>query len=127
MKLVSICFAQAPRIPGLRPSAFSSIECDNPHEQLKHWRVSLRGPAVFLISPPGWMTGRRSHEWDPKGARVIHEIPRANCYLQWSGDEGAVDMIVKGKYESEPFGGPIQVRAEPAPEPEIDPKDLGDA
>lgn len=128
--LVSITFTQSPRLPGVRAGAMESIAIDSPHEALKHWRIAIRGASVFFISPPGWRTGKKWHEWDVLGRSTIHEVPRALVVLQWSGTPEAIDTIVKGKYDSPMFGGPVPVVKDPplVPDPpEIDPKDMGDA
>lgn len=130
MKLVAITFEGAPRIPGIRAGAMSEFKILEPHESVRHWTVSIRGASVFLVSPPGWTLGRPWHEWDPTGARVVHEVPRVNCFLHWS-DVSDVDALAKvaGKYDSEPLGGPVP-KKDTAPKSlleQIDPKDIGDA
>lgn len=127
--LVTVTFTEAPRLPGVRAGDMSSIDCEKPHESLKHWRLAIRGASVFLISPPGWKQGKKWHEWDVNGRSVVHEFPRALCVFQWSGMPEIVETIVKGKYDSPMFGGPVPVvdKTVAPTEPEIDPKDLGDA
>lgn len=127
--LLTVTFTETPRLPGVRAGEMSSIELDKPHEALKHWRLAVRGASVFLISPRGWRQGKKRHEWDDNGANIVHEIPRALCVFQWSGSPDLIDIVAKGKYDSPPFGGPLPDREKlaPPPEPEIDPKDLGDA
>lgn len=127
--LVTITFTEAPRLPGVRAGDMTSIECDKPHESLKHWRIAVRGASVFFISPPGWKQGKKSHEWDANGRSTIHEVPRTLCVFQWHGSPDAIETLIKGKYDSPMFGGPIPVvdKSAPAVEPELDSKDLGDA
>lgn len=105
LKLKSITFANTPKFPGLRQNDVVTIQClkDGP---LRGFRASVRGPAVFLISPPGWDRDQSPSRWDPKGPVTIYEVPRAECAFQWEGMPADIDTILKGKYESPPFGLP---------------------
>lgn len=130
MKLVAITFEGVSRIPGMRVGAMSEFKLDEPHEMSKHWTVSIRGASVLFISPPGWVKGRPWHEWDPNGARVVHEVPRTQCMLHWSGVPD-VEAFAKSaaKYDSEPLGGPVPpIEQKPKSLLEqLDSKDIGDA
>lgn len=106
MKLTKITFNQTPRIPGLRAGDVSELDCENPAGALKDWRIFLRGPSVFLVSPPGWKNNERNaRERDPKGPVIIHEISRSTACLHWSGDETEIEAVLRAsKYETEPLG-----------------------
>jgi hypothetical protein len=132
LKLVSITFENAPRLPGIRPGDLSTLECEKPNTPMIGWRAIIRAGAIFLVSPRGWKSGRHPKEWNSDEPSVIHEIPRANCYLHWAGDSSDIESMLKTKFETPPFGPPI-----PPPDVEIpsrggllaglDPKDMGDA
>lgn len=113
LKLKKITFDNAPRIPGVRAGDLGVIDLENPNA-LQGWKVVIKGAVIVLISPPGWMSGRPARDWDPQKPCLIHEIPRATCYLHWEGDETTLDQIGKN-YTSEPFGKPIVVEPAPAP------------
>lgn len=107
LKLTSVTFENAPRIPGVRPGDMTTITCENPSTPLVGWRAILRGAALFLVSPKGWKTGKPASEWDPEGPSMIHEIPRIHCFFHWEGEQADIDAaITKGKFESPPFGPP---------------------
>lgn len=131
VKLVSITFENAPRIPGVRAGDMTVVLCDTPATPLFGWRALLRGTSLFFVSPRGWLPGRHSHEWDETAPSVIHEVPRVHVFLQWSGDLADVDTILaKGKFETPPFGPPPAAR--PIIEPgkgilaQLDPAQMGD-
>ena len=127
LRLNSITFNHAPQIPGIRQGDLVTIKCHEPANAMKGWRAILRGPALLLISPPGWMPGRPPHDWDPKGACTMHEVARSNCYLHWSGTEVDSEEILKGKFVSPPFGPeakPPEVIFTAAPV--LDPSQIGD-
>ncbi len=131
MKLVSITFANSPRLPGIRPGDMATITCDRPDGAMRGWRVAIRGASVFFVSPPGWESGKSSLTWDKAKPPIVHEVPRANCYFQWSGPSTSADFdsLVKGKYDSEPFGQPFEAPEE-APKSilaQLDPSQMGDA
>lgn len=98
LKLTGITFYETPRIPGLRPGALSSINCEEPHQSLIGWRVVVRGQIVAFVSPPGWSISNRDrpHVRDPKGPMYLYEVPRTTVCLEWLGDEAAIDVISKG-------------------------------
>jgi hypothetical protein len=99
VKLLEITFKTAPRIPGVRQSDLSQIRLTQPPEQLKGWRVSIRGATVFFISPPNWKAPGRPEV----GKSTIHEVPRMNCFFWWEGDASDLVDVHKG-YDSQPFG-----------------------
>lgn len=128
MKLMAITFDRAPRIPGVRPGDLSTVDCSNPTAALKGWRFLLRGPSVFFVSPPGWMTGRPPHDWNPKGDCSVHQVPMADCFLHWSGDPAEIDTVLtKGKFDSPAFGSELPVQEPPVSLlSKLDKKDIGD-
>lgn len=93
MKLVTFQPFTALPLPGLRAGATLTINIgDGP---FKDWRVHVRGPAVFLVSPPGFKIGTPPNEWAGSDRRV-YEIPRAHCYLGWQlGPTEKLDDVVK--------------------------------
>ena len=129
MKLVSITFGTIPRLPGLRPSDTAHIDCDKPPEALRDWRISIRGQQAFFISPPGWQRDLNAKVRDAKGAVTVYEIPRAEMFLQWSGDAAEVEGVLQAvKFDSEPFGGrPAPVAADKPILAQIPAGQVGDA
>ncbi len=114
LKLKSVTFSVAPRIPGVRPGALSTIDCDNPHSQLIDWQISVRGQSIFFISPPGWVTNDRL-ERDPKGPVQIHEVPRADATLSWTGDIADIENALKSvKFDTGPMRTPAPEATVPA-------------
>lgn len=109
--LEAITFKQAPNIPGIRAGAIVTIEVFNPVDSMRNWRAHVRGPAVYLVSPPGWTNGRNPSGFDKDGPCTIVELPRTECYLKFRGQSASdIDALVKsGKYDSEPFGKPAPI------------------
>lgn len=106
MKLKKIVFDRVPKLPGIRAGDLTSLDCDNPGP-LKDWRIILRGPAMYLISPAGWThTENRGVQRNPLGPSVVYEIPRTDVFLQWEASDAIdIETVLKGgKYESEPLG-----------------------
>jgi hypothetical protein len=98
MKLVSL------KIDTNLPDGLGSlgnIRCEAPDHKMRGWRVSVRGPAVFLISPPGWAADVPPPRRDPKGPSQVFEIARAACVLRWEGELGIVDNMQK--YDGPPM------------------------
>lgn len=108
MKLISITWSSAPRLPGLRPSDTGRIECDKPSEALKGWRVSVRGTHLFIISPRGWNRDQSIRTRNESGpSTVFGPIPVSDVYLEWLAESDAdVQTLLKGKleFESPVFG-----------------------
>lgn len=130
LKLKTVTFDRAPKLPGIRAGDLSTLDCANPGA-LEGWRIVLRGPAMFLVSPPGWTPNEnRATKRDPKGPHVVHEIPRSDVYFQWTADAGEdVETVLKtGKWESEPLGfKPVAVDADKPILAQIPPSQVGDA
>lgn len=100
MKLVVITFKTAPNIPGVRAADLATIRLNNPGSQLLGWKVLLRGPSLFFVSPPGWKApGRHTEGTD---LQTIHEVPRINTFLYWEGTTDEIASVTK--YDSPPFG-----------------------
>lgn len=77
------------------------VDMSQPADKLLGWKLSLRGPAVYLVSPPGWAPNKlRAHERDPKGPHLVIEVPRTDVVLYWEGD-ASVDALAK--YDSPPM------------------------
>lgn len=130
MKLVSITFDRTPRLPGLRAGDLITLDCDNPPESLKDWRLMLRGQSVYFVSPPGWTTKRPRGQWDKNGPTVMHEVPRATMFIRWAleGAELPDDVMKLTKYESQPFGWkPVVVAADKPILGQIPNGQMGDA
>lgn len=91
------------------------------------WTISLRGGAVFLVSPRGWTREHQSvpHVWNKDGPRQIFSVPRAECREEWAADDmKAIDQVMQ-RYDT-----PVMCRpgvVEPPPIPVRDPKEMGDA
>jgi len=78
-----------------------TVDMAAPLDKLAGWSISLRGPAAYLISPPGWAPNKtRAHERPPKGPRLVVEVPRTDLVLYWEGD-ASVDALAK--YDSGPM------------------------
>ncbi len=128
LKLTKVTFDRTPRIPGLRAGDFSELDCDNPAAKLKDWRIVIKGASLFLISPPGWSNSETRIK-DPAGPVTVHEVPRANASLHWSGSLKDIEEMVKSnaKWETPPLGW------KPAPPPgtvvleTVPPGEMGDA
>lgn len=87
MRLVSIQTREILILPGLRLAAHQTLKIGE--GSIAKWRVHVRGPAVFLESPPMWTPA--SATGGPKGApgsRTVFELPRDLFSLTWSLDEG---------------------------------------
>jgi hypothetical protein len=107
LRLKSLTFDKAPRIPGVRPGDMTSVDCDNPTTPLAGWQICIRPTVVYFVSPPGWAPVNASQPGirDAKGPVEIHEVPRSNVYLSWTGDTADVEIALKGgKYDSAPLG-----------------------
>jgi len=132
MKLNKITFARIPALPGIRAGDLSSLDLDNPAAPLRGWRLALRGPSVFLISPPGWTTATQTtpQNRNPNGPVVVHQIPAAEVFFHWEGPAADIDALLKGglsKFESQPFGPPTPVASDKPILEQIPPGQTGDA
>ncbi len=109
VKLHGISFGTTPRIPGVRPGDLAAIDCDNPSGALRDWKIIVRSQSIFIVSPPGWLPSNASQpsQRNPKGAVVVHEVPRSEVYLEWRSDE-LLDMETflksTAKHETPPLG-----------------------
>lgn len=108
IKLAGLTFGETPRIAGLRSVDLITIDCDNPSPPMRDWRIIVRGPSIFLISPPGWTTATQTRpaDRDPKGPVVVHEVPRASVFLQWQSDDTDPNAVIQAtsKHETPPLG-----------------------
>lgn len=132
MKLNRITFARIPALPGIRAGDLSTLDLENPAAPLRGWRLALRGPHVFLISPPGWNARNQTTPTarDPKGPTVVHQIPATDVFLHWEGDAVEIESMLKGnfsKFESQPFGPPPSAEPIKTPAAPIPPGQTGDA
>lgn len=134
MKLKSITFAVAPRIPGVRPGDLGTIDCLNPTTPMRGWRVFVKGSILLLVSPLGWKSGKNPREWDREsGLYQMYEIPRANCYLQWESNDSNIDATMKTLaqgFVSDTFGKPFdasEFEQPKAAQKPVNPAELGDA
>lgn len=130
MKLKKITFDHVPSLPGIRAGDLSTIDCAAPGV-LKDWRIILRGPSMFLVSPPGWtLNEARNARRDPKGPVQMYEVARSNVYFQWeAADDLDIEAVLKGgKYESEPLGfKPTPIEDDKPILAQIPPSQIGDA
>lgn len=59
------------------------------------WTVSIRGNAVFVISPAGWSRDKPASQWRADGPRRVFEVPRSKVTLEWDIDDAkALDKDV---------------------------------
>lgn len=110
MKLISI------KIEANLPFGLGSlgnIVCDAPEHKLKGWKVDVRGPAVFLVSPPGWSPTPQPGERPTSGPVTVFEIPRIQCVMRW---EGADSMDNAQKHATPPMYSPADRAAMEAAE-----------
>lgn len=128
MKIKSITFDRSPRIPGLRAGDLVTVECENPPEALKDWRVVLRGAMIYLISPPGWC-GKPRSQWDKNGPVTVAEVPRDHCCVQWTAESNDdIEAVMKGsRFDAQP---PLGFKPAPVEEKsllsQIPPNQIGD-
>lgn len=98
-KLISITFLPLPMFHG---RSLTLVRCQAPEPSLLGWRLSLRGPTVWLISPPGWVYGKPREALAQKGSRTAYSVPTASCILRW--EIGAMEDVDKlSKYDSDAF------------------------
>lgn len=81
----------------------SDVNLDEPPPLLKYWRISVRGPAVFLVSPCGWNPANATQPAVRKadGPVTVFEVPRTKCILRWEGVDSLEGAV---KYD-----GPVMV------------------
>jgi hypothetical protein len=79
------------------------FRCSDPPNALVGWRILVRGPAVFLVSPTGWAAGLARALMDPKGKRRTIEVPRVQCVLVWDGE----DVAKLQSFDGEPMERPV--------------------
>ena len=97
IKLNSITLPSLPILGSL-----GNVVCSDPGHKVRGWRVQVRGPAVFLVSPQGWVAGVPLATLKP-GPRRVYELPRAACVMQWDTDD--VDAIDKlQRFDGPPMG-----------------------
>lgn len=92
------------------------------------WTFSIRGGAVFLVSPRGWVRtlDNQAPLWNKEGPRQIFEIPRTECRLIWEADDmAAIDKAMQ-RYDTPVLCRPGQTGATAAPVAR-DAKEMGDA
>ena len=135
MKLISITWCATPRLPGLSASDIGKINCQNPGDAIRNWKLMIRGSQVYFVSPAGWSRDhslRRAVDTTPAGPTTVYgPIPLSDIKLEWSLDDpGELDSLFKviNKYESEPFGWkPAPVAGDKPILAQIPPAQLGDA
>ena len=82
MKLLSIICHENITILGRRAGDTTRIRPDEP--AWKGWTISVRGPSVFIASPPGWRNGQPAEGT----ARQVVQIPLSTCNVEWELAEG---------------------------------------
>lgn len=112
----TITFVDDPKMPGVRQSAFTTLHTDEKvSEILRGFRLMLRGPSAFFVSPKGWHQSMPKNSWDPEGPVKIFEIPRSNLHIVWQADKPEeLAAIQKGNFDSQPFGKPIEYTVQEA-------------
>jgi hypothetical protein len=83
-KLISIRIDES--LPHLGTLGLINLAAAEPLTKLHGWSVAVRGPAVFLVSPPGWDGATPYYQLKPTGPVRVMEVPRAKCVLQWEID-----------------------------------------
>lgn len=96
MKLISINIEA--NLPVL--GSLGNQSCDNPGNRVRGWRICVRGPAVFLVSPPGWSPTPQAGERPTTGPITVVEVPRIHCIMRWEGVD-AIDGAQK--YDGQPM------------------------
>jgi hypothetical protein len=97
-KLVSLTVPSLPILGSL-----GNIVCADPNFKVRGFRVAIRGPAVFLVSPPGWVVGHPLASFDAKGPRRVIEVPRSECVLQFECDDlESIDKLQR--FDAPPMG-----------------------
>jgi len=109
LKLSGITFDRVARIPGIRAGDLTTLRLDDYNNgPLLGWRVIVRKGAIVFVSPPGWTsaTATEPTRRNLLGPCEIHEVPRADVFLHWTGDEEAIAQVANGGvvYESKPLG-----------------------
>lgn len=90
MKLISITPHHSITVPGFRSGAGLSVDLTD--AKWAGWQLHARGPAIFLVSPPGWDRGQQTQS----STRAVFELPRSACYCTWSFDAGdELDGVAK--------------------------------
>ncbi len=99
-RLVSVQFKVQVPLLGIRDMDRCGVDEEN---ALKGWTISVRGAAVFLVSPPGWV--RRGLPLTVAKEQHVFELPRADVKLHWASDDAqtAIDKQVQ-RYDSPEFG-----------------------
>lgn len=102
--MIKLIAFQPPSLPsGL--GSLGNVVCDKPPNQVRGWRVLIRGPAVYLVSPHGWSAGKPFAHFVEAEPRQVFEVARADCKFQFamSGDDLAeIDKLQR--YDSDPMG-----------------------
>ena len=76
-----------------------TIRASQPTDTVIGWSISIRGPAVFLVSPPGWAPGVAPDLRREGGEVHAFEIARSACTLEWVDAE--LDKVQK--FDAPPF------------------------
>lgn len=84
----------AQRVHGL--PYHSCITLDEPGRHgLAGWTAHVRGPSVFIVSPPGWKLGVPREQWPVDGDRTLFDFPRSQVILQWRGKLEEMESVQK--------------------------------
>lgn len=104
MRLTTLVPLQGLAFPGLRASQLMTIHPGVSPASYKDWRIHVRGPSVFFISPPGWQIGKAASG----STRIAYELPRTHCYLGWDMEPGdKLDGVSKYDPPCDGCGKPI--------------------
>lgn len=85
MKLTAVTPITSVPILGIRPSMSNTTRIRPEDPMWAGWSISAKGPAVFIVSPPGWKLGTQQRDGTD---RQVCELPRTHCVLEWSAAEG---------------------------------------
>ncbi len=99
-RLVAVQFKVQVVPVGIREGDRCGVDEEN---TLRGWTLSVRGAAVFLVSPRGW-TRKGLPLCESKEQHVL-ELPRADVKLHWASDDAltAIDKQVQ-RYDAPEFG-----------------------
>ena len=99
--MIKLTAITLPSLPVL--GSLGVVTLADPNARMRGWHISIRGPAVCLVSPPGWALNRPLESLDKTGPRRVFELPRAMCVLQWeTNDPDEVDKLQR--YDSPAMG-----------------------
>lgn len=83
MKLLSLTPLPGATILGMRVSATMVFRLNE--AKWAGWSFHIRGPLVFIETPPGWQVGSQARVGTE---RQVGQLPISQCYLEWRRESG---------------------------------------